>query len=83
LREEINLEYIFYLRHRRKKRQTAMRRTGIIDQHVDAAELSHREAHQLLALPRIGDVGLVGAHSGTGLLDECGGLGHPFHPART
>ena len=47
---------------------------GVVDQHVDPAELRHRRVDQRLALCRVGDVGGHGEHPAAGGPDQLGGL---------
>ena len=47
---------------------------GVVDQHVDPAELRHGRVDQRLALRRVGDVGGHGDHPAAGGPDQLGGL---------
>ena len=54
---------------------------GVVDQHVDPAELRHRRVDERLALVGVGDVGGHGEHPAAGVADQLGGLLEAVGPA--
>ena len=54
---------------------------GVVDQHVDVAELGHRRVDQRLALVGVGDVGLHREHPAAGVAHQLGRLLQPVGTA--
>ena len=54
---------------------------GVVDQHVDVAELLHRQRDQVGARLRVGHIGAVGQRLAAGALDQRRGVGQPVHAA--